>query len=206
MILLKALKRFFRPLWFRIVLGLALVCVLLLVGTYWLLNWKGRQMLLHAEQQIAKEGETLDFKSLLPEPPSDSENLGGLLVFKNITLPGAEGDGVRKRLALLTIPAPAEGKYTKRPPTNLWAQLSKPVDLAAQARWLREEGSLTMPADSGDAASDILAALSASEQGPLVQEMMSGMNRPRAMWIPSLKTRELQGNMFGLEVPHYKHI
>jgi hypothetical protein len=204
MTLLKALKRFFRPLWFRIVLGLAFVCVLLVVGTYWLLNWKGRQMLLHAEQQIAKEGETLDFKSLLPDPPADSENLGGLPIFKNITLPGEEGDAVRERLAPLTVPAPAEGTFDKRPPTNLWAQQSKPVDLSSHADWLRREGSLTMPADSGNAASDIFTALSA--QDPLVQEIMSGVDRPLAIWVPSLKTRQLPDLMFALEVPHYKHI
>lgn len=204
MTLLKALKKFLRPLWFRIVLGIAFVCGLLVVGTYWLLNWKGRQMLIHAEQQIAKEGETLDFKSLLSDPPADRENLGGLPVFKNITLPGEKGDAVRARLAPLTVPAPAEGGFDKRPPTNLWAPVSKSVDLSVHADWLRREGSLTMPVDSGNAASDIFTALSA--QDPLVHEIMTGVDRPHAMWVPSLKTRELPGLMFALEVPHYKHI
>lgn len=203
MILLRALKRFFCPLWFRIVLGLALVCVLLVVGTYWLLNWKGRQMLLHAEQQIAREGETLDFKSLLPEPPPDSENLGGLPVFKNITLPGAEGDGVRERLAGFEIAAKT-GDEKPRPTTNPWASLSSPVNLARTAEWLRAGGKVRMRDATGNDADDIFTALSA--QDSLVQEMMSGVDRPHAMWVPSLKTRELPDMMFALEVPHYKHI
>lgn len=199
MILLKALKRFFRPLWFRIVLGLALVCVLLVVGTYWLLNWKGRQMLLHAGQQIAKEGETLDFKSLLPEPPPDSENLGALPVFKNITLPGAEGDGVRERLAALNI-ATEDPRRSASP----WATFSVPRDLAVTAEWLRAGDKVAMPDATSNAADDIFTALSAKDS--LVQEVMSGVDRPHAMWVPSLKSRELPGNMFGLEFPHYKHI
>lgn len=203
MILLRALKRFFRPLWFRIVLGLALICVLLVVGTYWLLNWKGRQMLLHAEQQIAKEGETLDFKSLLPEPPPDSENLGGLPVFKNITLPGAEGDGVRERLAGFEIAAKT-GDEKPRPTTNPWASRSSPVDLAGTAEWLRAGGKVVMPDAIDNVAGDIFNALSA--QDSLVREMMVGVDRPHAMWVPTLKTRELPDLMLTMEVPHYKHI
>ena len=61
-----------------------------------------------------------------------------------------------------------------------------------------------MPTESGDAARDVLAAL--SKYDAIVQELAAGLNRPKAQWTPEWRTRELPELLVTIPTPHYSSI
>src|SRR5207244_3325378 len=82
------------------------------------------------------------------------------------------------------------------------AKLGTATDLPAWAAWLRKEGSLPVPPDSGDAAREVRAAL--SKHDALVAELAAGLDRAEAQWTPEWKTRELPDTLFEIMLPHYQ--
>ena len=62
-----------------------------------------------------------------------------------------------------------------------------------------------MPADSGDAARDILAGL--GKHDAIVQELAIGLSRPKAQWTPEWKSRELPEHLLtAIQAPHSSSI
>jgi hypothetical protein len=77
------------------------------------------------------------------------------------------------------------------PPPSLLSgpATGQPTDMAAWAKWLRDDGTLPMPAPSGNPGRDILAGFAKND--PLIAELAAGLTRPEAQWTPSWKTRKL---------------
>jgi hypothetical protein len=86
-------------------------------------------------------------------------------------------------------------------PSHNAASLGQPTDLKAWADWLRYDGSLKMPPDSGNPARDVLAALSVDDA--LIGELALGMSRPESQWTPAWKTRAFPENPLALSLPYY---
>jgi hypothetical protein len=76
------------------------------------------------------------------------------------------------------------------------------VDIKAWVDWLRREGSLPVPPDTGDAPRDLLGAL--SKHDALIAELVAGLGRAEAQWTPTWRTRDLPNTLFEIRLPHYQ--
>ncbi len=198
------LKRCWQRRWIRGLTWTAMTLVTLYALLCAWVNWSGARQWSATQAMLKAEGETLDFRATMNEPIPEAENFCAIPLLKDLALAvdndkskGAPAEK-RKRLEALKLPS---GSNTGTRPRLANATLGKATDLKAWADWLRKEGSLPMPADSGNAARDVLAAL--AKHDAVVQELTAGLNRPKAQWTPEWKTRELPGVLFSIALPHY---
>lgn len=180
--------------------------VVLLLRQY--VGWCGTKRWVAVQAELAREGESIDFRKVTPEPVPDDRNfcaiplLKGLAATSDVTDDKSEAGLNRRRL--LDAALPKNDNAGLRPGFSQGAALGKSMDLRAWADWLRKEGSLAMPADSGEPAKDILTAL--AKHDALIHELAAGLDRPDAQWTPAWKTRSLPENLFEVSLPHYSII
>ena len=201
------LKRCWQKRWLRRLTwtGVTLVTFYALLCAW--VNWSGARQWRATQTMLKAEGETLDFRATMNEPIPEADNFCAIQLLKDLALvvdndhdKGAPAQN-RKRLQALKLPSHGKGGELPRV-TN--AALGKRADLKAWAGWLRKEGSLPMPADSGDAARDVLAAL--AKHDAVVQELAAGLDRRQAQWTPEWKTRPLPPLLANLALPHYASV
>jgi len=180
----------------------------LLILTREYVDWSGRRHWAAVQEMLSREGESLDLRKIAPPPVPDEENFCAIPALKDLPLASADDHnkselGLKlKRLIDAGLPdnSPAKGNVPK-PRSFLGAGFGKAADMGAWAAWLRGKGSLSMPADPGDPARDVLAALSGNDA--LVSELALGLSRPESQWTPSWKTRVLPEFLFTINFPHY---
>jgi len=203
------LQRCWQKRWLRRLTWTVVTLTALIASLYARVNASGARQLRNVEAMLKAEGETLDFRETMNEPVPEAENFCAIPLLKDLALivdndtnKGAPGEN-RKRLMAMKLPSSAKG--VAHPPKYANAAIGKHTDFKAWAEFLRKEGSLPMPVDSGDAARDVLAAL--AKHDAIVQELASGLSRPKAQWTPEWKTRELLPELlFGIEFPHFSSI
>jgi hypothetical protein len=188
-------KRFVRiALWF--VTTLATLVVLLYVWT----NWSGRRRWAAAKAMIEREGETLDYRKLLPETPPEAQNLLAIEPLRDIAtvIENDDSKGVpgARRKALESM------KWSGSAPSGGGVTLGKTTDFQEWVKFLREIKYLDLPVEPAPSARDVLAALDA--KFPLLKQMADeSARRPLAMLTPGLRERETPELLFSLRVPHY---
>ena len=201
------LKRCWQRRWLR-----RLTWTLATIVTLWLLlcswvNWSGARKWRDVQAMLKAEGETLDFRAVMYEPIPESENFCAIPLLKDLVLvvdnDMNKGEPAEKRKRLWALKVPYGGKAWPLPNSSNAAS-GRRTDLKGWADWLRKEGSLPMPTDSGDAAHDILAAF--SKHDAIFQELAAGLNRPKAQWTPEWKTRELPRLLPSIPLPHYSNM
>ncbi|CAN5724687.1 hypothetical protein BH11VER1_BH11VER1_21410 [soil metagenome] len=177
--------------------------MLLLFRQY--VSWSGSKRWVAVQAELAKEGESIDFRKVTPVPVPDEQNFCAIPLLKDLaSTPDSKDDKSEAglhRQRLLAAALPKNDKASPRPSFGRSGALGKKMDLQAWAGWLRQEASLSMPPDSGDPAKDILAAL--GKDDALVGELAAGIHRPEAQWTPPWKTRTLPENLFAVSLPHY---
>jgi hypothetical protein len=202
------LKRLWKLRFLRVLVYIAgslltLYFLLWAVANYW-----GARRWAQAEDLVKREGEKLELRALVPDPVPEDKNFCAIPALRDLVMvvdndpdkgePGAK----RKRLQDAALPSGKDRQVGIRPPQAKGAAFGTPTDLKAWADWLRKEGSLPMPPDSGDAARDVLAALAKHED--VYAALTEGANRPEARWFPEWKARSLPDNLFSIMVPEYQ--
>ena len=202
------LKRCWQKRWLRRLTWAVVAFTALIASLYAWVNASGARQLRNVDAMLKAEGETLDFRETMNEPVPEAENFCAIPLLKDLALvvdndasKGAPGEK-RKRLEAMGLPS--SGKNGARPPKNADTALGRRTDFKAWADFLRKEGSLPMPADSGDAARDVLAAL--AKHDAIIQELATGLSRPKAQWTPEWKKCELPENLFEFKFPHFSSI
>lgn len=202
------LKRCWQKRWLRRLTWTVVTLTALIASLYAWVNWSGARQLRSVEAMLKAEGETLDFRETMNEPVPEAENFCAIPLLKDLALildndpdKGAPGQN-RKRLEAMILPS--SGKGGARPPKYANVAIGRRTDFKAWADFLRKDGSFPMPADSGEAARDVLAAL--AKYDAIVQELATGLSRPKAQWTPEWKTREHPELLFSLQNPHYSSI
>lgn len=197
--------------WFRVCTWILATLVTLFVLFHQWVNWRGACAWRDAQDMLAREGETLDFRKIMAEPVPDEQNFCAVPALKDLALTvdhdADKGAPAEKRKLLKTLGPPTGEKTvlaSSRPKLAASAALGIPTDLKAWADWLRKEGSLNLPPDSGDAARDVLAAL--SKHDAFIGELTSALNRPEAQWTPPWRTRELPPIIFDVPLPHFQPV
>ena len=198
------LKRCWQKRWLRRLTWTALTLVTLCALFCAWVNWSGARQWRATQAMLKAEGETLDFRATMNEPIPESENFCAIPLLKDLALvvdnDANKGEPAEKRKRLDALKLPLNGKGSARPKLANPA-LGKRTDFKAWADWLRKEGSLPMPADSGDAARDVLVSL--AKHDAALQELAAGLNRTKAQWTPEWRTRELPENLFSVPLPQY---
>jgi hypothetical protein len=180
-----------RVIWFLFSL-LTLIAVLFAWG-----NWSGARRWAETKSLLEREGESLDFKALLPRAPAEGLNFCAIPALRDITLPGdANSPQAIKRKALETM---AKSKEKPPVPVTGGPALARKMDLQAWIKFARESKLLNA---SSDAPGDMLQAF--DQAYPVGKELAAATaTRPEAAFIPTLKERTLPRLLYSMEVPHY---
>ncbi len=186
----------------RILLWIFITLVTLTVLSYVWTNWSGKRRWAATQEMIEREGETLDFRSLLPATPPEPANLLAIESLRGIAavMDGDENQGEpgTKRKALTAMKWDAKGK----PPAASGVTVGQADDMASWAKFLREAKFLDLPANSTTPGRDVLNALDA--KFPLLKQLTNEVpKRSQAMFTPGLREREMPELLFSLRVPHY---
>ncbi len=197
------LRRLFATRLMRFFLWTSLTLVTLIVLLYVWTNWSGTRRWAAAKAMIEAQGETLDFRKLLPATPPDAQNLLALEPLRGIAavVDGEEAKGEpgarRKALEVLKW-----NSTTAKAPPAQGLSLGKATDFLEWEKYLREAKVIDLPADSQPGAGNMLAALDA--RFPLLKQLADeAPKRPQAMFTPGLREREMPGMLMAMRVPHY---
>lgn len=198
--MVSSLKRAWAHPWIRrpllVALGFAVV-----LGVCWIiLDRLGKEAWGSFERELAAEGETTDFLRLLSRPVPEAENFCAILALRNLALPdgdsseaGAEGKANRARIAAL--------KLEKSKASSLRGiRQGLPLDFAALAKGMREEGGWPVPDAPGRPVEDVNAGYGRWDS--YLAELAAGLARPRAQWTPSMSERTLRRPYLALDLPH----
>lgn len=189
-----------------LVWGFGSVVTVYLLLCAWV-NYTGARRWADAQALLLREGETIDFRKVAPEPLAESANFCAISALKDLALAVDESSGSkelmakRKRLEDAALPKGKDNKSTSRPSLISGAAHGSAIDLPSWAEWLRKDGTLSVP-DTGDAARDVLTAL--SKHDALYSELAAGLDRPGAQWTPEWKTRPLPDLLVVVPLPQYQ--
>ncbi len=173
-------------------------------------NWTGSRRWAETRALLAREGETLDFNKLLPAPIGDSHNFCAIEPLRDIALPGdgKSMPGIRRAALESTAWQSAfrvvnPGQVPRRkvepsPPLMEGPEQGRPMDLQAWAAYARTSGYASLPADSGDAARDLLTGIDASL--PLLKQLAeAAMIRTDATFVPTMQASR---PLYAMAIPH----
>ena len=185
----------------RILLRLAITVLTVMVLLYVYTNWSGRRRWAAVKSMIEREGETLEFRKLLPETPPEAQNLlaieplrGIAAVVNNDTQKGEPG---AKRKALEEMKWSGSGA-----PAANGVSLGKTTDIQEWVKFLREARYVELPAGQEVSGREMLAALDA--RFPLLKQIAGETaTRPLAVFTPGFRDREMPDMLFSLRVPQY---
>jgi len=208
------LKRCWQKRWLRRLTWTAVTLVALCALFCAWVNWSGERQWRATQAMLKTEGETLDFRATMNEPVPESENFCAIPLLKDLALVLGDhpdnGEPGEKRKHLAALKLSPNAKAGARPISPKWksfarpkltnAALGKRADLHVWADWLRTEVLLPVPADSGNAARDVLAAL--AKDDATVLELAAALSRPYAHWTPEWKSRELPPLLANIALPH----
>jgi hypothetical protein len=191
--------------WFRGCAWTVFTILTLLILARQYEDWSGARRWAAVKEMLAREGESLDIRAIMPDPVPDEQNFFAIAALKDIPLATARTDD-KSELALkfkrLTNAWPSNnpGSTASPPSIEPGASLGMPADLKAWADWLRKAGTQPTPPEAGNPAHDVLTALSGNDA--LVAELAEGLSRPESQWTPAWKTRELPENLASILLPH----
>jgi len=178
-----------------------LVALIAIIGLLWAwVDWSGARSWRKTQATFAREGQPLDIRAVAPDPVADAENFCAIPLLKDLGLvvdgDSAKGEPGQKRARLNAASLPPAGKANALPALPSVA-VGQRVDFEKWAAWFEKNGST---AKSGDAARDVLAAL--SRHDAVFKDLAAGLGRPGAQWTPAWKTRELPRNLLATKLPH----
>lgn len=185
----------------RILIWLSITVFTLMTLLYVWTNWSGRRRWAATTAMIEREGETLDFRKLLPETPPEAKNLLAIEPLRGIATvvenDDSKGEPGARRKALDSMKWSSD-----KLPTGSGVNLGKADDFQEWAKFLRDIKYLDLPAESTATGREVLTALDA--KFPLLKQLADeAVNRPLAMLMPGLRERDMPEMLFSLRVPHY---
>lgn len=167
----------------------SLVTLYLLLVT--LENWTGARALAAAKEKVAKEGESLDFMSLVPPLPPDAENFCALEPLAGLTNPKNKPAAALEALDIITSKAPGGLNSI---------QHGTAPDLKPWIEHLAKNG--IGKADATPA--EMLAALDAAH--PVLKTLADAAPQRRAaQFTPRIGEGLENITLFELPMPHFNH-
>jgi len=158
-------------------------------------NWSGKRRWAATQALLEREGETLDFRQLLPPTPPEAENLLAIEPLHGIAGMKDKGEQDARQKALGAM------AWAGRPPKANGVALGEATDFTDWVTFLRESQFLSLPADSTTPGRDVLAAL--DTKFPLLRQLAEDSRRAQAMFTPGLREREMPRLLSALSLAHY---
>jgi len=194
------IRRLFSKRYIRVLLWLFITLATLLVLLRVWTNWSGARRWAATKAMLEREGETLDFRKLLPETPPPSQNLLAIEALDGITeavdhdeAKGAPGTK-RKALEAMKMDVMASGARG--------VEKGQVTDMQTWAQYLRDSKFLSLPAETAAPGREVLAALDA--KFPLLKQLADlAPQRSQAMFTPGLRERVMPELLFSLSMRHY---
>ncbi len=189
----------------RILIWLSITVFTLMTLLYVWTNWSGRRRWAATRAMVEREGETLDFRKLLPETPPEAKNLLAIEPLRGIATvvenDDSKGEPGARRKALDRMRWSSD-----KLPGGSGVNLGKADDFQEWAKFLRDIKYVDLPAESAPTATatgrEVLTALDA--KFPLLKQLADeAVNRPLAMLTPGLRERDMPDMLFALRMPHY---
>ena len=195
----------FTPFWMlrliRYGVGIIFATVTLYVLLCAYVNWSGARHWAEVKARIEGEGETFDFKKLLPPAVDKATNFCAIDALDGIAGGDDESPAGIKRKALEALGWESNGA----PPLQAKMVTNEKMDFDAWAKFARDTMFVQMPPDSGNPARDLLEGLERSQ--PLLAALAdAAVVRPDAAFTPLLRDRPLTSPFVLLPVPHYASI
>lgn len=182
-----------------IFITLATLVSLLFVWT----NWSGTRRWAETKAMVEREGETLDFRQLVPQTPPEHQNLLAIEPLLGIAgavsgePPNTVPETKLKALEALQWNAP----NVKRPSAHGAAFGDKP-SFSDWLRFVRESRLLEVPENSSNPGQDVLNALDA--RFPVLKRLAAeASKRPHALFTPGLNERVVPGALYALRLGYY---
>ena len=198
------IKRLWLRRWFRGCTWIAFTLFTLLILVRQYIGLSGARRWVAVQEMIAREGESIDFRKAAPEPVPDEQNFFAIPPLKDLPLCSGRTDDKSElglKLKRLNDSWPPNASNSGPGPKLLSGPgFGKATDLKAWVVWLRKDGSLPAPPDTGDPARDVLAALSRDDA--LVGELALGLSRPESQWTPAWRMRVLPEPLFTVSLQY----
>jgi hypothetical protein len=198
-------KRLWLRRWFRLCVWVAVTLFTLLVLLRQYVDWSGARRWAAAQQMLEHEGESLDFRQIVPDAVPDDQNFCAIPPLKDLAIipeiDDEKSEQGLQRMRLVNAEPPRESKAGPTPGLLQGATLGKATDMQAWAAWLRRDGSKQMPPESGNPARDVVEGLSGDQA--LMDELALGLSRPESQWTPAWKARDLGEPLFETALPQY---
>ena len=165
-------------------------------------NWSGARHWAEVKARIESEGETFDFKNLLPPSVDKATNFCAIDALDGIALEGDEQSPQgKKRKVLEALGWESNGA----PLLQVRMGMGGRIDFEAWAQFARDTMFVQMPPDSGHPARDLLEGLDQSQ--PLLAALAdAAVVRPDAAFTPLLRDRPLTSPFVLLPIPHYASV
>ena len=150
-------------------------------------NWSGARHWAQVKARIESEGETFDFKKLLPPAVDKATNFCAIDALDGIALEGDEQSPQgKKRKVLESLGWKSFSALAPRLPDGR-ATGSK-ADLGEWIKFAHDTAFVQMPVPSGNVARDLLQAIDQSQ--PLVKVLAdTATTRPNTVFTPSIRDR-----------------
>lgn len=176
--------------WLRRLALLALAVGVGLVACYFILDHRGKVAWRDVQREMAAEGETIDFRRLLPPDVPEAENFCAVGPLRNLAArvsdhspAGEEGRRNRERIGKIRYGAGFDRVMSSKPGLSD----GKAFDLGKLAEAMRRDGSWPIPKIEGDPAADVTAGF--ANWDAYFDELTPGLARPVARWTPALTNR-----------------
>jgi hypothetical protein len=178
------------------------LAVLTLLLTSWI-SWSGQRRWARIQQTLKLEGETLEFKKLMPPALPDEQNFAAIEPLREINVveqnDESRGTPGEKRRALKALGLKLAANTFSADRRFAFAEKINFTELLED---LRKDKTLELPDGTADAAAAIRRALETSR--PLLKLLaQAARTRPASEFVPALRDQSLPTDLFTLHLPHY---
>lgn len=194
------IRRFFSARLVRRVIWIFITLATFVVLLYVWVNWSGTRRWAETKAMVAREGETLDFRQLVPQMPPEHQNL--LAIEPLLGIAGVDGANeadspAATKLKALEWTVP----NSKKPPAHGTAFGVKPL-FSDWLSYVREARLLEVPENSSNPGKDVLDALDA--KFPVLKLLATeAAKRPHALFTPGLNERAVPSALHPLRLGYY---
>lgn len=197
------IRRLFSIRLVRIAMWIFVTLATLVVLLFVWVNWSGTRRWAETKAMVEREGETLDFRALVPETPPEHQNLLAIEPLRGIAgAVSGEAASTVPETKLKALEALQWNTPNVTRPSALGASFGVKPSFSDWLRFVRESRLLEVPENSAHPGQDVLNALDA--KFPVLKQLAAeAPKRPHALFTPGLHERAVPSALYALRLGYY---